>query len=341
MIKMGKKENIYVLCIEDDKATASLIKKCLERYGFDVDLVYDGKQGLMMAEANNYDAVTVDHKMPVYDGLEVVKKMSEKGLDLPIIMVTGKGSEAIAVEAMKIGVADYVVKDVDEGYLSLLPAVIEKAIAIKKMEREKLAAEKALVIEREQLLSIFDSMDSAVYVSDLKTYKVLYVNKHLMNVLKRNSVGKLCYKEFQNKDKPCEFCTNEILLKQHGEPYHWEFYNKMLKRNYLLTDRIIKWPGGKDVRLEIAVDITELTDVKDKLFQALKDKDALLREVHHRVKNNFAIISSLLNLQIGKLDDEKTKEVLIESRQRIKSMAAIHENLYVSKEMADINLRDC
>jgi len=338
--KMGTNTKIRVLCMEDDRATASLIKKRLERKGFSVDCAYDGEQSLEMEKNNPYDVITVDYKMPVHDGLDVVKILNERNASPPIIMVTGKGSESIAVEAMKIGVGDYVVKDVDEGYLDLLPAVIEKAIAVKKMEMEKIETERAFAIEREQLLSIFDSINDVVYVSDVETYKVLYANRHLKELVGHDPVGNLCYKEFQQKDKPCEFCTNKIINKKPYKPYYWEFHNDLFDRNYFITDQMIKWPDGRDVRLEIAIDVTEISKTKDQLYKALKEKDALLREVHHRVKNNFAIISSLINLQINKLDDDKIKEVLIESRQRIKSMAAVHENLYLSNKISDISLKE-
>ena len=90
----------------------------------------------------------------------------------------------------------------------------------------------------------------------------------------------------------------------------------------------------------ILVDITELKDAENKIKSSLKDKEVLLKEVHHRVKNNMQIISSLLNLQIGYLNDEDAINVLKESQDRVKSMAMIHERLYLSKDLAQINFTD-
>jgi PAS domain S-box-containing protein len=70
-------------------------------------------------------------------------------------------------------------------------------------------------------------------------------------------IGQKCYKVLQGLDAPCEFCTNDIILKQKPDPHHWEFYNKKYDRYYSLVDRIIRWPDGRDVRFEMAVDITE------------------------------------------------------------------------------------
>jgi two-component sensor histidine kinase len=90
----------------------------------------------------------------------------------------------------------------------------------------------------------------------------------------------------------------------------------------------------------ILVDITELKDAENKIKASLKDKEVLLKEVHHRVKNNMQIISSLLNLQIDYLNNEDAIDVLKESQNRVKSMAMIHEKLYLSKDLTEINFAD-
>ena len=90
----------------------------------------------------------------------------------------------------------------------------------------------------------------------------------------------------------------------------------------------------------ILVDITELKNAENKIKASLKDKEVLLKEVHHRVKNNMQIISSLLNLQIDYLNDEDAVNILKESQNRVKSMAMIHEKLYLSKDLTKINFGD-
>lgn len=86
------------------------------------------------------------------------------------------------------------------------------------------------------------------------------------------------------------------------------------------------------------IDITELKEKEDKLTQSLNEKNILLAEIHHRVKNNMAVISGLLDLQ--EMMGVDPKIALKESRARIKSMAIIHEMLYQSDSFSNINLRD-
>ncbi len=87
-------------------------------------------------------------------------------------------------------------------------------------------------------------------------------------------------------------------------------------------------------------DITERKEAEDKIRASLEEKKILLREIHHRVKNNMQIISSLLNLQTRYIDDEQVVDILKESQNRVKSMAIIHEKLYQSRGLARIGFAD-
>jgi PAS domain S-box-containing protein len=137
-------------------------------------------------------------------------------------------------------------------------------------------AQDALKFERLQLLSIFNSLKQSIYITDPKTYEVLYVNDTLKDIFGKDSVGGLCYKEFQGLDSPCEFCTNEIILEKKYEPYQWEYHNPVLNRDYMIIDKIIKWPDARDVRLEVAIDITELKRSEEALRASEETARALL-----------------------------------------------------------------
>ena len=77
-----------------------------------------------------------------------------------------------------------------------------------------------------------------------------------------------------------------------------------------------------------------------RIKDSLHEKKVLLREIHHRVKNNMQIISSLLNLQLNYVTEEKSANLLKESQGRIKSMAMVHEKLYQSPSLTKIDLKD-
>ncbi|MBU1742334.1 MAG: PAS domain S-box protein, partial [Proteobacteria bacterium] len=186
-------------------------------------------------------------------------------------------------------------------------------------------AEEALEREHEQLLSIFESMDQIVYVTDPETYEVLFVNEVVRRSFEKDPVGGLCYREFQGLDAPCDFCTNPIITANKNEPYQWEYHNPTLGRDYALTDRIIKWPDDRDVRLEIAIDITE----RKRAEGALRESEEKFRELVERAQDGIVIIHQHLveyvNLAYTRLTGYESEElvgqtyaILIDPRERDK-----------------------
>lgn len=99
----------------------------------------------------------------------------------------------------------------------------------------------------------------------------------------------------------------------------------------------IETEGGQMVLASI-VDITERKRAQERLEKALEEKTVLLKELHHRVKNNLQMISSLLNLQAGSTDDPGLREVLKESQNRVKAMGLSHQLLYEHKDLSRVDL---
>jgi PAS domain S-box-containing protein len=98
--------------------------------------------------------------------------------------------------------------------------------------------------------------------------------------------------------------------------------------------------GSPNYFVAVFEDVTERKENERKLQNSLKEKEVLLKEVHHRVKNNMQVISSILNLQSSYIDDEKALAVLSESQDRIKSMSFVHESLYQSDTMSEVNFAE-
>ncbi len=105
--------------------------------------------------------------------------------------------------------------------------------------------------------------------------------------------------------------------------------------------------NGKEYICAFARDMTQriknrnkITTMNEELQKSLKEKEILLKEIHHRVKNNMEIISSLLNMQAYKSDDKKFKDAMKESRSKIHAMALVHEFLYLGENLAYINVNE-
>jgi len=142
---------IRILYIEDDIVTAARVQMQLDQYGYVVDLAMNGIEGLAKLENQLYDIVAVDYHLPGMNGLQVLQNLAASQFAIPSIMVTGAGNERVAVEAMKLGVGDYLVKDTDSHYLELLPAVIESELEKQQLITEKHRVEEALR-ERDTIL---------------------------------------------------------------------------------------------------------------------------------------------------------------------------------------------
>jgi PAS domain S-box-containing protein len=95
--------------------------------------------------------------------------------------------------------------------------------------------------------------------------------------------------------------------------------------------------GTDAVVLCVLRDVTARVAAEARLRDSLQEKDTLLREIHHRVKNNLAVISSLLYLQATRTDDQDVRNVLHDSQRRVRSMALVHETLYQSESLAAVD----
>ncbi|MBF0271592.1 MAG: response regulator [Magnetococcales bacterium] len=159
-------EKPRILYMEDDAALAELVLRRLQRHGFAVETAPDGVAGLEKLSRSPCDVVVVDYKMPHLDGLAVLKRMLDEQATPSVIMVSGFGSMEIALEAMRLGAVDYVVKETGGNYPALLAGAIDRVLEKQRLIQGKREAEAALKESELRFRAITDSASEAIVSTD-------------------------------------------------------------------------------------------------------------------------------------------------------------------------------
>jgi DNA-binding response OmpR family regulator len=117
-----------LLVVEDDRALSAMLSELLTGEGYQVDIAYDGQQGLHRGLTGRYDAIVVDRGLPVMDGVELVAVLRSRGIVTPILVLTARGAIADRVDGLDAGAQDYLVKpfEVPE-LLARLRALVRRA----------------------------------------------------------------------------------------------------------------------------------------------------------------------------------------------------------------------
>jgi len=339
-----------ILIIEDDAGLAELIKEKMEECGFETACSNSAEEAIEWLSRNNPYIMLLDYTLPDMNAKDFINELQNKGRRLPpFIISTGRGDERIAVDMMKLGARDYVVKD--SQFLDMLPGVVQRVHRDIENENKLNDAEHALRKKEEKIHLLLNSAAEAIYGIDMDG-NCTFCNNSCLNLLRY--------------DKP------EDLL---GRNMHWQIHGKYSDGNYFPVEncRIFQafqqgigthvddevlwrsdgtffpaeyWSYPQIIDGEIVgavvtfLDITERKLSEEKIKNLLAEKELILREVHHRIKNNMNTIKSLLYLQADTLTEPSAVAALMDAESRVESMMVLYDKLYRSIDFMELSVKE-
>ncbi len=325
---------IKILVVEDVELDAELAYHELKRANIDYISKRVEEESDFRRELQEFkpDLILADHSLPHFDGISALKIAREVSPETPFIFVSGKIGEDFAVEMLKEGATDYVLKS----NLPKLGHAVQRALNEFNEQVEHKKAEDALMESENKYRTLFEKNKNPIIVfdeegnfKDSNNAAIKFIEVTRDELLTKNlsdfifhdyDIKNIKNKEFWKKGDVLDvtFCIND----------KFKILQLTITPVYL-KDKIIVFGVGND--------ITKRKKDEDNILRSLKEKELLLREIHHRVKNNLQIISTLLTLQSSKSKKINVHDMYRESQNRIQSIALIHENLYHSEDLAHIN----
>ncbi|MBO6520841.1 MAG: diguanylate cyclase [Rhodospirillales bacterium] len=161
-----------ILYVEDDAFVARMAKRRLEGDGFDVTLCEDGAAGLELGQSGEFDIILLDHMLPGMSGIEILKQLNPE--ETPVVMVSGSSELSVVVEAMRMGAADYVIKETDGSYLDLLPRTVNRVLTHMKLLEAKREADERIAKQAETIQGVLDNMDPGITLFDPSMQLISY-----------------------------------------------------------------------------------------------------------------------------------------------------------------------
>jgi signal transduction histidine kinase len=241
------KDELRVLIVEDEPADAELVLRALQSAGFRTlgDVAQTAEEFTEQVRTNSYDVVLADYKLPGWNGMETVALLRREGLDIPVILVSGSLGESTAVECIKQGAGDYVLKD----HMARLPQSIRRAMREKALREEHRRS-------LEELARSNKDLEQFAYVASHDLQEPLRMVATYCQLLAERYEGKLD----ENADKYIHYAVEGALRMQ------------ALVQDLLLFSRV-----GRQERQATLVDCNALLDIALKNLQtAIEESGATI-----------------------------------------------------------------
>jgi len=327
-----------VLYVDDDLALLEVTRIFLEKTGeFKVDTVLSVKDAREALTKESYDIVVSDYQMPEMNGITFLKQLRHQGNTIPFIIFTGRGQENVVIEALNAGADFYIQKGVDpKVQFADLVNKIRQAVRRSTAESSLKESEEKfrnVVEDQTEIISRFTPDGTFLFVNDAFCR---YFN------VQREEI--LCSR-FEIQVPP----EDQALVESNLRSLTREHPIATIQHRIIMTDGVRRWQQRNDRAIfddtgtlveyqSVGRDITDLKLAEEALKTSLEEKNMLLREIHHRVKNNMQVVIGLLQFQASSVSSPEIARIVLDTETRIRSMVLIHERLYNSNDFVNIDL---
>lgn len=221
---------------------------------------------------------------------------------------------------------------------------------LKREIQQHQITQKKLLEQKAKLESIFNSTENLMMVTFDQNFRLTSFNNNFKLFMRNEFDEKVkmeddilrIFKKYQDPDiYQDQFASFENAFDGGPAQIEIPLLNSEGRKFWILTFLNPVFMGAEMEEIScLMYDNTERKEIDTRVRESLKEKEVLLQEVHHRVKNNLQVISSMLSLQSSFVKDPGTLEILAESQQRIKSMSFVHETLYRTADFSSIDFRE-
>lgn len=217
---LNKPSNYTIIVVEDDVALNTLIQKTLQKNNYQTKGFYTGNESVEWLKENNNPELLLllDYQLYEMSGEQVIKILRKDNIDIPFVIITGHGDEKTAVEMMKLGALDYMIKD--SNFIDLLPTIVQQVINHIDIQNKLNESQIALRKSEEKYRSIFENIQDVYFELSLKG-EILEISPSVENVLSYKKDDILLQPLFTDKNEEAAFLE---LLKEKGEISDHEIY---------------------------------------------------------------------------------------------------------------------